>query len=147
MRNGRLALGFALAALGAALPAFGAPASPAGDWMTPSGVKVRVASCASNRSWLCASILTLPESVDKRGATPRDTANADPALRERPLVGIQILSDMKPAGPGAWKDGKIYELKAGKTYDGKVSANPDGTLKVEGCVSVLCRAVTWTRVN
>lgn len=137
----------AVAALTFAAPALAAGDPVAGDWMTPSGVKVRLEPCAAKRALMCARLIALKEPNDKAGAPLRDTANADASLRGRPLVGILVLMDMKPTGPGAWSDGKVYELNAGKTYDAKMSLNPDGTLKVEGCVSVLCRGVTWTRAG
>lgn len=134
-----------IASVAATRPAMAADDAVAGEWMTPSGVKVRLAPCAAKHALLCARLVSLKEPNDKTGAPLRDTANADASLRGRPLVGIQILSDMKPTGPGAWGDGKVYELNSGKTYDAKMSLNPDGTLKVEGCITVLCRGVTWTR--
>lgn len=141
-----LPLGCGIALL-SGLPVLAAPEAVIGDWMTPSGVKVHLAPCAAKRALLCANLVSLKEPNDKTGAPLRDTANADASLRSRPLVGIPILTDMKPTGPSAWGEGKVYELNAGKTYDAKMSLNPDGTLKVEGCVSVLCRGVNWTRVN
>ena len=41
--------------------------------------------------------------------------------------------------------GKIYDPNSGKTYDSKISVNTNGTLKVEGCILVICQAQTWKR--
>ena len=41
--------------------------------------------------------------------------------------------------------GKIYDPNSGKTYDSKIGVNANGTLKVEGCVLVVCQAQTWKR--
>lgn len=147
MQNRLLSLGCALALLGMGAPAWAAPGSVLGDWNTPAGLKVHVAPCAANRAWMCGALIGMKEPNDKTGAPLRDAANADASLRARPLIGIQILIDLKPNGSGAWSGGKVYELNAGKTYDGKMTLNPDGTLKVEGCVAVICRGVAWTRAG
>ncbi|HQN52720.1 MAG TPA: DUF2147 domain-containing protein, partial [Phenylobacterium sp.] len=74
-------------------------------------------------------------------------ANPDPKLRDRPVVGLTLIKDFRQATQGKWVDGKIYDPQTGKTYASKLSPNPDGTLKVEGCISVICQAQTWKRAN
>ncbi|WP_374572852.1 DUF2147 domain-containing protein [Phenylobacterium sp.] len=134
--------------LAAALAAAGAAhaADPAqGVWLTPDGAaKVKVAPCAAS---LCGTVVWLKAPLDKAGKPLTDQANPDPALRSRPIVGLVMISDFKAATAGRWTGGKIYDPKTGRTYASKLSANPDGTLKVEGCVSVACKAQTWTRAD
>src|SRR5215218_8818899 len=43
---------------------------------------------------------------------------------------------------GSWSGGKLYDPATGKTYSGKIAANPDGTLKVQGCVFMICQTQT-----
>lgn len=52
---------------------------------------------------------TTPEEV------PRvDEFNPDPALRDRPLLGITILHGFTYEGDGVWKGGTIYEPSKNK---------------------------------
>ena len=132
----RLAV-LALASAAVAVPAFAADPVE-GLWMVEAGTaKVRVAPCAADKARMCGQIAWLKQ------AGVKDANNPDAALRGRPLVGLLMIRDFKPAGAGKWTGGKIYDPGSGKTYSSKMSANPNGTLKVEGCVAVVCQAQTW----
>jgi len=114
----------------------------AGEWLTPTdGGKVRIGACPDNPQQMCGVVSWLP--ADKRN--DRDTRNPDAALRSRPIVGVTTVSGFKQAAPGKWTGGTLYDPSTGKTYKGKLSANPDGTLKVEGCVLMICQAQIWKR--
>lgn len=63
------------------------------------------------------------------------------------MIGLWFLHGFKPASEGHWGGGSIYDPASGKTYDSKIALNPDGTLKVEGCVAIICVAQIWTRVG
>ena len=120
-------------------------ASINGDWLTPNGVaKVRVAPCVSG---LCGTIIALKAPSDPTGHPQKDGRNADPALRNRPVVGLEILRGFKAAGEGRWADGTIYDPDDGKTYRSKITLKPDGGLKVEGCVAFICVAQDWVRAG
>jgi uncharacterized protein (DUF2147 family) len=111
-----------------------------GEWLTQAGTaKVRIPPCASNAQRMCGTVVWL------KTAGVKDTKNPDPKLRDRPIVGMNLIRDFKPSAPGKWTGGKIYDPESGKTYDSKISANANGTLKVEGCVLVVCQAQTWKR--
>lgn len=114
-----------------------------GEWLVPSGgAKVKIAPCAGNAQRMCGLLSWFKDPAD---AKAHDTKNADPALRNRTLLGLPMIRDFTRDGPGRWSGGKIYDPGAGKTYDSKMSVNPDGTLKVEGCVLMICKAQTWRR--
>ena len=117
-----------------------------GEWQTVGGsAKVRIGPCASDAAKACGTITWMKNAKDKPGSPLKDTRNPDANLRNRPLVGLQMIRDFKPAGPGKWTGGKIYDPGAGKTYSSKISANGNGSLKVEGCIGPICQAQTWTR--
>jgi uncharacterized protein (DUF2147 family) len=119
-----------------------------GHWLVQSGsAKVRVAPCATDRSKMCGTIVWLKSPAGKDGQPVTDANNPDAAKRAKPLVGLAMIRDFKPAGPGKWTGGKIYDPSAGKTYGSKMSINGDGTLKVEGCIAVVCQAQTWKRAS
>ncbi len=141
------------AALAALALAFGASAAQAADpveglWLVQSGTaKVKVSPCAADKAKMCGAIVWLKSPNDKAGQPLKDANNPEPAQRSKPLVGLNMIRDFKSAGPGKWTGGKIYDPGAGKTYGSKMSLNPDGTLKVEGCISVVCQAQTWKRTS
>ncbi len=138
-------LGFVAATM-AAPPASAASDLVLGDWMTPGGsAKVRIVPCAEHPSWLCGAVVWLKTPNGDDGRPSRDFANPDPGLRSRPLVGTAIVADLRMTGPGRWGEGTIYDPTTGKTYRSNMKANADGTLKVEGCILVICRGQVWSR--
>jgi len=125
-------------ALGAA-PALADPVD--GEWLNQDRTgKIRFAACPAKADRMCGTISWLKDPTKTK-----DVNNPDPALRSRPLVGLQVVRDFKLAAPGRWTGGKIYDPKSGKTYDSKAAVNADGTLKLEGCIAFICQAQTWTR--
>lgn len=89
-------------------------------------------------------------AYDKKDAL--DKNNPDPALRERPFVGVEMLKDFKyDAKKQTWAGGTIYDGDSGKTYkcalwfkDGDTSR-----LNARGYVgiSVLGRTEVFARVT
>lgn len=138
-----------LARLAAATALAAAIASPAladdpveGLWLVQAGTaKVKVAPCASDKTKMCGQVAWLKTTGAK------DANNPDASLRGRPILGMLMIRDFKSAGPGKWTGGKIYDPNSGKTYGSKMTANPNGTLKVEGCMAVVCQAQTWKRTS
>jgi uncharacterized protein (DUF2147 family) len=124
-----------------------APDRIEGDWLTASGdARVRIGPCAAPAGRLCGVIVWLQDPLDDQGAPQRDEANPDRALRSRPVIGLTSLDGFRPAGPGRWAGGRIYDPSDGKTYDGKLALRTDGALRVSGCVLVFCRTQTWRRI-
>lgn len=146
MKTLRLALAaLAFAAAGSAARA----ADPVeGLWMVQSGTaKVRIAPCAGAKAQMCGVVAWLKAPNGKDGQPVKDANNPEAAQRTKPIIGLAMIRDFKPAGAGKWTGGKIYDPSAGKTYGSKMSLNPDGTLKVEGCIAMICQAQTWKRTS
>ena len=113
-----------------------------GEWFTPNGgSKVRIGACGGNAAQLCGVVSWLPAGK----INDLDTHNPNAALRNRPIMGVATIVGFKQDAPGKWSGGKLYDPASGKTYSGKISINPDGTLKVQGCVMMICQAETWKR--
>ncbi|NJS13901.1 MAG: DUF2147 domain-containing protein [Sphingopyxis sp.] len=74
----------------------------------------------------------------------RDTENPDPSLRSRQLLGINILTALKPDGK-VWT-GKGYSPEEGRNFKATVSV-AGNKLSLKGCVAVFCRTVGWTRAK
>jgi len=122
-----------------------AHADPVGTWLTEGGAsRVKVVDCGGA---LCATIIWLKEPNDPETGRPKvDKNNADASKRSRPIVGIQIVSSLKPAGANKWS-GQIYNPEDGKTYNANVTLQGASTLAVQGCIlgGVICKTNTWTR--
>ena len=121
-------------------------ADPSGTWLTEDGAAtVRIASCGAE---LCGTIVALKEPNDPATGRPKtDKHNPDPAMRNRPVIGIQIVFGMKPSGtPDKW-NGQVYNAEDGKTYSGIITMQGARNLKLEGCVlgGLICKGQTWTR--
>lgn len=114
-----------------------------GEWLTQEATaKVRIGPCAGKADRMCGVISWLKNPADAKAT---DSKNPDPKLRGRAILGLPMIRDFKPAAPGRWTGGKIYDPGSGKTYDSKIGVNSNGTLKVEGCVLMVCQAQTWRR--
>lgn len=133
---------FALVSMVAAAAMLSAPAFAAqpiaGRWTTLGGKAiVQIMPCGATMCGRIDRILKLTP-----GRPDTDVKNPDTQLRDRPLVGLVLLSGFKQAGEH-WQ-GTIYDPESGKSYSSKVSRNVDGTLKVQGCVAFICRTQIWT---
>lgn len=106
------------------------------------GGKVRIGPCADKPQEMCGVVETLPP----KHMHQLDKHNPDAALRERRLLGMTAMYGFKQKAPGRWTDGRLYDPSTGKTYKGRISADPDGPLKVHGCVLMFCKSYTWSRV-
>ena len=79
----------------------------------------------------------------KKGPETKDEHNSDAKLRNRKLMGVNILSGLKKKND-KWEDGKIYNPKNGKTY--KCNIWLEGKqLKVRGYIGFLYETQTWNR--
>ena len=116
---------------------------PYGTW-SMGKVTVKVTDCGGG---LCGTIVGLKEPISKIDGKPKvDRENPDEAKRTRPLIGLPILIDMKPAGDAKWQ-GAIYNPDDGKTYSATVKFSGD-TLKVQGCVAgIFCKTNNFVRIN
>lgn len=111
-----------------------------GRWMPPEKDSViEIAPCGGAVCGKIARIL-----VPGRGAVT-DSNNPDPGLRKRPILGLAILNGFKDDGK-SWR-GNIYDPRAGKTYKSFLQMQPDGRLKVQGCVGPFCKSMHWTRAR
>ena len=126
-----------------AAPARAAEA-PLGDWVTAEGNShVRIAPCANDAARLCGRIVWLAEPLNPEGKPKLDRNNPDVVLQTRPILGLAIVSGMRPDGNGKWSGGEIYDPTVGKSYNSNMKLGAPGELVVEGCVLFLCRAQSW----
>lgn len=131
---------FPLALLLVVAPVSAQAAAPVtGKWLTVERDSViEIGQCGNSVCGRVARILK--PTADGKPAV--DSYNPNPALRTRPVLGIAILNGFTDGGT-LW-NGQIYDPRKGKTYKSKLMRNPDGTLKVQGCIAFLCQTQIWT---
>ena len=115
-----------------------------GTWLSGDGDGWIEITLAGNS--LSGVIAGSPNPDDER--PDKDEHNPDPALRERPLTGLELFGNFSYDGDGRWTGGTIYDPNSGKTYRCIITWVDEDTLKVRGYVGVpmLGRTETWTRV-
>ena len=120
---------------------------PLGNWLTQGGnSRIKIADCGGA---LCGTIAWLKEPNDPDTGKPKtDKNNSDAAKRSRPLIGVQIVLGMKPAGEGKWA-GQVYNAEDGKTYSGNLTFTGGNSLQLQGCAlgGLVCKGQTWTKTN
>jgi uncharacterized protein (DUF2147 family) len=133
------ALFIPLSLLGLSTAARAAP-NVLGNWILEDRTAViTIASCGRS---VCGRISKA--LVHKPGHPDTDVKNPDPALRKKPLIGLQILGGFVPKG-NRWESGRIYDPESGRSYRSRLGLNSDGSLKVSGCIVFFCQSQRWTR--
>ena len=112
-----------------------------GFWLTSQSI-VQVKNCDKN---LCAIIehLFVDDDVDPKSIM--DSNNKKKSLRDRPLIGINLLEEFpsNASGKTVLKNGKIYDPGRGRVFKSNLYLLDDGTLKVEGCLMGICDHEIW----
>jgi len=108
-----------------------------GDWVTDDGVSiVTIKDCAQDK--ICGNLSYLSDSKTL------DANNRNPVLRNRKLLGSNLLSEFTVGRNDKYK-GKIYNPANGKTYKSTLKLTETATLKVKGCVGPFCETQLWVR--
>ena len=112
-----------------------------GYWLT-SGSIVKIENCNNQ---VCGKIVTVFVEDDIDPKSVLDKNNKNKSLRERTLVGIDLLSEFQINNEDQknFIGGKIYDPRSGRTYNSNLYFKPSGNLKVEGCLRSFCRGQEW----
>lgn len=136
----------AAAALSIAVLPARAESDVLGRWATPGVSAVVELTHCGDAATLCGTIRWLWDAVDDKGRPRLDANNTDPSLRTRPIVGLSILSGLKPRGDGGWS-GQIYNPEDGQTYRATLRRVGADRLEVEGCVLMICKKQVWRKAS
>lgn len=121
------------------------PNSAAGKWKTiddKTGKPKSIVQVTESNGVLTGKIVELLE-----GATEKTCGKCEGDLKDKPLVGMKILWDLKKAGD-EWTDGKIFNPADGGTYTSKAKLTDGGkTLDVTGSWMFIKRTQKWQRVD
>lgn len=110
-----------------------------GNWTNPTGSTIQIYRCGAN---VCARLIAIRKNAPSRV----DGKNPNPALRSRPLCGLQIGTNFHLTYPGHAEGGQLYDPQSGRTYSGMMTRDGD-KLKLRGYIglSLFGRTEIWTQ--
>jgi uncharacterized protein (DUF2147 family) len=121
--------------------------TPIGVWLFQNNrFAIEIDPCGDQ---LCGKVSWLKAPRDAHDLPRVDSANADPTLRMRPVLGLTILKGLRSAADGTWEGGEIYNPDDGGQYHASMSMNDDGTLRVRAFVltPLLGKTLRLTRMS
>jgi uncharacterized protein (DUF2147 family) len=136
-----------LGAIALAVPDASAAATPVGLWYAEGGAaRVAIEPCGNE---LCGRVVWLRSPLDEDGCALRDRHNHDPTLRDRFIIGLQILDGLRSRPDTSWDGGTIYDPASGNRYTCNLTLEGDDRLRLRGYVGIplLGRTTTWIRVG
>jgi len=117
-------------------------------WNDEKTTKIQVEK--KDGKYIGTIVYMIPEKYEN-GEPPKDDENPDPALRDRSVVGLQILKGfVYNPKKEEWQGGTIYDPKSGNTYDCYAWMESDDLLKLKGYVGGirwLGRSSEWYRTT
>ena len=125
-----------------------------GVWQTAEKSELTIAPCPQGYCGYITKIV-VPDHIIAQygddlaaiGTNYTDYNNKNPALRDRPIQGLQILT-LRPGSDPWYYEGEIYNPEDGNVYAGSVEVTGADRLKLKGCVLyVLCQEQIWLRVS
>lgn len=146
---------FGAALIGAALVSSAATAAEPleGVWLTPQKSEMTINACVEGFCGYISKIVITEAIRQKYGpevdavAVFTDYNNKDPALKDRPIQGLQILTLVPTRGKPGEYEGEIYNPEDGETYAGFLTVTGPDTMTLKGCAyMMLCAEQKWTRV-
>lgn len=115
-----------------------------GEWKPHEGNSI--VEIYKTESGECAGkIVWLEKPTDKRGNPHKDLNNPDAALRNRTIIGMDMLENLVYR-EGVWT-GTLYTPKKGRKVDAELSINEDDQLDINVSFRGFSRKVTWTRTE
>ena len=93
---------------------------------------------------MCATIehIFIDDGIDQKSIL--DKNNKEKSLRDRSIVGINLISGFKYIdGAKKLSGGKIYDPGRGRVFKSNIYLLQNGNLKVEGCLLRMCGHEEW----
>jgi len=117
-----------------------------GTWLTEDGgSKVDIAaSTRADGTTVYSGRVSWLKDPTRDGKPLRDAKNDDAARRDRPILGLEIVSGFKAAA-GGWGGGSLYSPRNGRSYPAELSLTPDGRLEVKVKAGFVSKTVYWSR--
>ena len=93
---------------------------------------------------------TIIKTFPRPNETPLTNCNlCKDELKDKPIIGLKIMSGLKQQKPGFWSGGKILDPKEGEYYKVKVSTEDGKKMDVRGYIGVpmLGRTQVWYKAE
>ena len=126
-----------------------------GTWYTKSQSQVTIKPCPQGYCGVLTKVVIPQFLIEKYGENIAamqgnyiDALNKDPALRGRPVLGLQILV-LTSKTNGNKLEGTIYNPEDGETYNGFMEFIDDNKIRLSGCIlfNLICLGEDWMRVT
>lgn len=133
------------AVVGFAVPSAAWGADLQGVWLIDDDAAVQMFHCNGQ---MCGRIRWLQKARDPQNQLVQDKKNPDPALQQRQLCGLTIITGLRPTNSDRWEGGSFYNPDDGKTYDVEAELRSADVLSVRiyAGTPVLGETKTLTRV-
>lgn len=123
-----------------------------GLWNTSKNdCKIEIFKCGDKYcgriTWLKEPFYPADDDGGMAGKPMVDRENPSPGLRDRPLIGLQLMEGFSYIGQNVWEKGTIYNPDNGKTYKCKMTLSAPNRLEVRGFIGISLFGGTsvWTR--
>lgn len=102
--------------------------------------------------YFTGKIIWMDEPNDTNGKLKLDVNNPDEKLRNKPILGLEIMKGFTyDAKDAEWSDGKIYDPKSGSYYNAYLwfEEGESSILKLRGYIGLpmMGKTTDWTRIK
>jgi uncharacterized protein (DUF2147 family) len=111
-----------------------------GTWKTEGGKsEMEFYRCGEK---ICGKVvwLKVPLYIDSEdgpiGKPKVDRKNPNPLLRDRPILGLQVMKGVTPTGHNRWGNGTCYDPESGNTYKCKMHLTSPHRLEIRGYIGI-----------
>ena len=105
--------------------------------------KVEIYRCEEQ---YCGKIVWL-KSQETTDIPVTDKKNKSEDLRDRPLLGLEVLLGYEFGGESSWDGGKFYAHRKGKTVSPKLTLIDENHLKIQVKILFVKKSFVWERVS
>jgi uncharacterized protein (DUF2147 family) len=125
-----------------------------GTWKTADGsALIDIYHCGvkicGRIAWLRDPFFAADDPEGMAGQPCTDRHNPSPELRDRRVVGLQIMEGFTRDGENRWSRGTIYDADTGRTYKSRMTLISPNRLELHGYIGIplFGRSSVWTRQN
>jgi len=103
-------------------------------WRNPqNSVQVRIDPCGKGRCGVVVWANDKAKADSARGGTPN-------------LVGMNLFHGFREVKSNVW-EGKVFVPDLNRTFTGTLTIKNQDTAVARGCMLMICKSQTWTRVR
>ena len=94
-------------------------------------------------------IVWLANPTNDDGSIKLDKENPDSKLKNRNILGLEIIKNLEFIGSNNWGNGQIYDARTGKTYELNARLKSKDILLLRGFLgfSLIGKTTNWSRVK